>query len=67
MLLSDGGGAMPFAAIRDVPRAGERISAGKPVCTVFAAGRDAAECYTGLIRRAAWVYSQLAAWERNVA
>jgi uncharacterized protein len=53
--------------VRDVPRAGERISAGKPVCTVFAAGRDAAECYTGLTRRAAWVYSQLAAWERNVA
>jgi predicted ATP-grasp superfamily ATP-dependent carboligase len=53
--------------VRDVPRAGERISAGKPVCTVFAAGRDAAECYTGLTRRAAWIYSQLAAWERNVA
>jgi predicted ATP-grasp superfamily ATP-dependent carboligase len=53
--------------VRDVPRAGERISTGKPVCTVFAAGRDAAECHTELTRRAAWVYSQLAAWERNVA
>jgi len=53
--------------VRDIPRAGERISAGKPVCTVFAAGKDAAECYTALTRRAAWVYSQLAAWERNVA
>jgi predicted ATP-grasp superfamily ATP-dependent carboligase len=53
--------------VRDVPRAGERISAGKPVCTVFAAGRDAIDCYTGLTRRAAWIYAQLAAWERNVA
>jgi predicted ATP-grasp superfamily ATP-dependent carboligase len=53
--------------VRDIPRRGERISAGKPICTVFAAGRDADECYTGLTRRAAWVYSQLAAWERNVA
>ena len=28
--------------VRDIPRAGEHISAGRPVCTVFATGRDAA-------------------------
>ena len=53
--------------VRDVPRAGEHIADGKPICTVFATGRDAAECYTALTRRAAWVYAQLAAWERSVA
>jgi predicted ATP-grasp superfamily ATP-dependent carboligase len=55
------------AGIRDVPHAGESIGAGRPVCTVFATGRDAAACYDGLVRRAAAVYSDLAGWERHVA
>lgn len=34
----------------DVPRAGERIGAGEPVLTLFAAGRTQAECVEGLRR-----------------
>jgi predicted ATP-grasp superfamily ATP-dependent carboligase len=37
---------------RDLPFHGERISTGGPICTVFAAGRDRAECYDGLLRAA---------------
>jgi predicted ATP-grasp superfamily ATP-dependent carboligase len=48
--------------IRDIPHPGERISAGMPVCTVFAAARDAATCHDMLVRRAAHVYAQLDAW-----
>jgi uncharacterized protein len=50
-------------SIRDVPRAGEQIRAGRPVCTVFAAGRDDAACHAALVRRADQVYAQLAAWK----
>jgi uncharacterized protein len=53
--------------IRDVPRPGERIPAGRPVCTIFASGRNGGACHAELVCRAAWVYAQLAAWERNVA
>jgi predicted ATP-grasp superfamily ATP-dependent carboligase len=51
------------ASVRDVPHPGERIRAGRPVCTVFAAGRDGAACHAALVRRAQGVYEQLAAWE----
>jgi uncharacterized protein len=51
------------ATVRDVPRSGERISAGHPVCTVFAVGRDGAACYAALAARAERVYAELAAWE----
>jgi len=53
------------APFRDIPRVGERISAGRPVCTVFATGRDASACQGELTERAARVYAQLAAWERT--
>jgi predicted ATP-grasp superfamily ATP-dependent carboligase len=53
------------ARFRDIPRPGERISAGRPVCTVFATGRDASACQGELTERAARVYAQLAAWERT--
>jgi len=55
------------AGIRDVPHPGDHIEAGRPVCTVFAAGRDASACYAELVRRATAVYADLAAWERQVA
>lgn len=48
------------AAIRDVPHPGERIRAGRPVCTVFASGLDTSACYASLVRRAEWVYAELA-------
>jgi predicted ATP-grasp superfamily ATP-dependent carboligase len=67
LLLAADDEAMAFASVRDVPQPGDRVLAGRPVCTVFAAGRDAQACYAGLLRRAGWVYTQLARWERNVA
>ena len=38
--------------IRDVPHPGEQIQAGRPVCTVFATGRDALGCHAALVERA---------------
>jgi predicted ATP-grasp superfamily ATP-dependent carboligase len=54
-------------APRDIPRAGERIPAGQPVCTVFASGDGVAECHAALVERARDVYTALAAWDREVA
>jgi len=48
--------------VRDVPHPGERIPAGKPVCTVFADGADAAACHVALVARAASVYEVLDSW-----
>jgi predicted ATP-grasp superfamily ATP-dependent carboligase len=50
------------ATVRDVPRSGARISAGLPICTVFAAADNVDECHAQLVRRAEAVYAQLAAW-----
>ncbi len=47
------------ADVRDVPRPGELIRAGRPLCTVFAAGRDDAACYAALVARADRVYADL--------
>jgi predicted ATP-grasp superfamily ATP-dependent carboligase len=55
------------ASVRDVPWPGERIPRGRPVCTVFAEGVDAAACHAALVRRAERIYEQLAAWEREAA
>jgi predicted ATP-grasp superfamily ATP-dependent carboligase len=49
--------------ISDVPQSGQRVSAGRPVCTVFARGVDAAACHAELVRCAERVYADLAAWE----
>ena len=57
----------PIADVRDVPHPGERIRAGRPVCTVFAEARDAAACSTALVRRADAVYAELAALEFSVS
>ena len=48
--------------IRDIPRAGDRVRSGEPVCTVFAEAPDAASCETALIARAARVYERLERW-----
>jgi predicted ATP-grasp superfamily ATP-dependent carboligase len=55
------------ASVRDVPHPGERIPAGRAVCTVFAAGREAASCHAALVRRAERVYAELDCWERGGA
>jgi predicted ATP-grasp superfamily ATP-dependent carboligase len=45
--------ARPALEIRDIPHPGERIAAGRPVCTVLANGSDSAVCHAALVRRRA--------------
>jgi predicted ATP-grasp superfamily ATP-dependent carboligase len=45
--------------VRDVPHSGERFEAGWPVCTVFAEGSTADECYHRLAERAAGIAASL--------
>ncbi len=54
-------------SVRDVPRPGQPIPAGGPVCTVFADGTDAAACRDALVRRARAVYDALGVPERAAA
>ena len=53
--------------VRDVPRPGERIARGAPVCTVFATGVDGPACHAALVRKAEGVYDALASWQRAAA
>lgn len=46
-------------AVGDVPHPGERIAAGRPVCTVFGAGADDRACRHALAARAADIYRDL--------
>jgi predicted ATP-grasp superfamily ATP-dependent carboligase len=59
--LPDSSGAAA-APIRDIPHPGERVAAGRPICTVFAGGRDAATCHALLVRAAERVYADVARW-----
>jgi predicted ATP-grasp superfamily ATP-dependent carboligase len=54
------------STVRDVPHRGERIRAGRPVCTIFAGGHDHASCYDALVRRAERVYAELAGWQSAI-
>ena len=45
--------------VRDIPRPGERIPAGQPVCTVFARADTDSACYRALVERATCVYKAL--------
>ena len=55
------------ADIADVPRPGERIARGHPICTLFATGRTSAECHARLVRRAARLYRRLESVARSAA
>jgi len=44
----------------DVPREGEEIAAGQPICTVLATGADDESCYATLVDRAEFIYRLLA-------
>ena len=48
------------SSVRDIPPPGDRIAAGQPICTVFAAGSDEAGCYGMLVERAERIYAELA-------
>ena len=67
LIVGDTSGWQTDGTIRDVPHPDERILAGHPVCTVFAAGRNAVECHAALVERADALYEQLARWGRRVA
>jgi predicted ATP-grasp superfamily ATP-dependent carboligase len=56
-----------FGDVADVPHRHERIPAGRPVCTVFASGNDAASCHAKLVHRADRVYADLMRWESVAA
>jgi predicted ATP-grasp superfamily ATP-dependent carboligase len=47
------------AAVRDVPRSGERFRAGQPICSVFANAASSEECYRLLVNRARRIYAEL--------
>jgi uncharacterized protein len=49
----------PVRGIRDVPFPGESLSAGDPVCTVFASGLTQAECFAGLVAQAETIKGEI--------
>jgi predicted ATP-grasp superfamily ATP-dependent carboligase len=55
------------AAMADIPRPGERIARGRPICTVFATGRDAGSCMRALVAKAQSVYRVLEPAARGAA
>ena len=65
--IGDTTGWLEDADIRDVPQTGERIAAGRPVCTVFASAADDEGCYAGLVIKGRAIEQQLAGWRRSVA
>jgi uncharacterized protein len=48
--------------IRDIPRPGQCISTGRPVCTILADAPDSPACHEALLESAGRVYAQLEAW-----
>jgi predicted ATP-grasp superfamily ATP-dependent carboligase len=55
------------AAIADVPHPGERIPRGRPICTVFASGRNADTCLRALGSKAAAIYRAVEPAARGAA
>ena len=53
--------------LRDIPQPGERIPRGRPICTVFASGRDANTCYDALVKRGQWIYRAIEGRGASVA
>jgi predicted ATP-grasp superfamily ATP-dependent carboligase len=62
VVVGDTRGWLGDPTVRDVPRPGERVAAGQPVCTVLATARDAGQCYEALVRRSKKIYDQLSKW-----
>ena len=55
------------STMADIPRSGERISRGRPICTVFADGRDAPHCLWALEVKASAVYRAVEPAARGAA
>jgi predicted ATP-grasp superfamily ATP-dependent carboligase len=54
-------------ALADIPRPGEPIARGRPICTVFASGSDTGRCLRTLVAKAEWVYRRIDPAARRVA
>ena len=54
-------------ALADIPRPGERIRRGRPICTVFAAASDADDCLRALTVKAATIYHAVETSTRGAA
>jgi len=59
VVVGDTRGWLDDDTVRDIPRAGDRIGAGEPICTVFATGSDDASCYAALVERGERIYSEV--------
>jgi uncharacterized protein len=46
-------------SVADIPMPNTRVPAGRPICTVFASGRDVDECYARLVSRASSLYDTI--------
>jgi predicted ATP-grasp superfamily ATP-dependent carboligase len=61
LVVGDTQGWLADSSVRDVPREGERIAAGQPICTVLAVASDDASCFAELVERAGRVYAEVEA------
>ena len=59
VVVGDTRGWLADSNVRDVPREGDRIEAGQPICTVFAVASDDASCHALLVERAERIYNEL--------
>lgn len=55
----DSSGWLDDPDLRDVPRGGQYVRAGQPICSVFASAPDSRSCYEALVDRAERIYGQL--------
>ena len=59
IVVGDIRGWLEDPSVRDIPREGDHIATGQPICTVFAVGSDEADCHARLVERARQIYSEL--------
>jgi predicted ATP-grasp superfamily ATP-dependent carboligase len=64
VVMPDTSGWLADTTVRDVPRPGQSIRRGQPVCTVFADGSTLEACHAALVSRAAEVYTAIEATPR---
>jgi predicted ATP-grasp superfamily ATP-dependent carboligase len=55
------------SSLADVPRSGERIRQGHPICTLFAEARRGQACLRLLMQRAAGIYRTVESRKRRAA
>jgi predicted ATP-grasp superfamily ATP-dependent carboligase len=67
VILRETRGWLRDPAIADVPHPGERIPRGRPICTVFASGRNADTCLRALGSKAAGIYRAVEPAARGAA